>query len=58
LHPVLHAFCCKIGWRRASSVALDPEMRLSNLNDRIGKFGRADDLEKYEGALRLAGLSE
>jgi len=36
----------------ARALALDPEMRLSNLNDRIGKFGRADDLEKYEGALR------
>jgi len=42
----------------ARVLELDPDMRLSNLNDRISKFGRADDLEKYEGALRLAGLPE
>jgi hypothetical protein len=42
----------------ARALALDPEMRLSNLNDRISKFRRAEDLEKYVEALRLAGLPE
>jgi tetratricopeptide (TPR) repeat protein len=42
----------------ARILELDPEMRLSNLNDRTSKFGRAEDLEKYAKALRLAGLPE
>jgi TolB-like protein len=42
----------------ARALALDPEMRLSNLDDRIGKFGRAEDHKKYVEALRLAGLPE
>ncbi len=42
----------------ARILELDPEMRLSNLNDRTSKFGRAEDLEKFAKALRLAGLPE
>jgi adenylate cyclase len=42
----------------ARILEIDPEMRLSNLNDLISKFGRAEDLEKFAKALRLAGLPE
>jgi TolB-like protein/tetratricopeptide (TPR) repeat protein len=42
----------------ARALELDPEMRLSNLKDRVGVFRRADDYEKYAGALRQAGLPE
>jgi TolB-like protein/Tfp pilus assembly protein PilF len=42
----------------ARALELDPEMRLSNLNNRISKRRRAEDREKYEEALRLAGLPE
>jgi tetratricopeptide (TPR) repeat protein len=42
----------------ARALELDPEMRLSNLTDRIHKFRRAEDFEKYAEALRLAGLPE
>jgi TolB-like protein len=40
--------------RRA--LKLDPEMRVSNLKDRIGYFGRPEDCAKYAKALRRAGL--
>jgi hypothetical protein len=36
---------------------LDPDMRISNLKDRVGPF-RPDDFTKYVEALRKAGLPE
>jgi hypothetical protein len=36
---------------------LDPEMRISNLKDRIGPF-RSDDFNHLIDALRKAGLPE
>jgi tetratricopeptide (TPR) repeat protein len=42
----------------ARALELDPDMRLSNLKDRVGVFRRAEDYEKYAGALRQAGLPE
>ena len=36
---------------------LDPDMRISNLRDRIGPF-RPEDFARYESGLRLAGLPE
>jgi Flp pilus assembly protein TadD len=44
--------------RRALGLAreLDPGMRIANLKYRVGPF-RAEDFGKYEGGLRLAGLS-
>ena len=42
----------------ARALELDPDMRLSNLNERIGVFGRPQDYAAYAGALRKAGLPE
>jgi TolB-like protein/Tfp pilus assembly protein PilF len=42
----------------ARALALDPEMRISNLKDRLGAFRRPDDYAKYADALRRAGLPE
>ena len=42
----------------ARALELDPNMRLSNLKDRIGIFGRPQDYAKYADALRKAGLPE
>ena len=42
----------------ARALKLDPEMRVSNLKDRIGFFGRPEDFAKYAQALRRAGLPE
>ena len=36
---------------------LDPNLRISNLKDRVGPY-RPDDFARYLGALRLAGLPE
>jgi hypothetical protein len=36
---------------------LDPDLRISNLQDRVGPF-RSQDLAKYAEGLRLAGLPE
>jgi Flp pilus assembly protein TadD len=35
--------------------ALDPDLRLSNLKDRVGPY-RPEDFERYVMGLRLAGL--
>ena len=42
----------------ARALELDPEMRLSNLRDRIGTFRRPEDFAKYADGLRKAGLPE
>jgi TolB-like protein len=42
----------------ARALKLDPEMRVSNLKDRIGFFNRPEDFAKYAQALRRAGLPE
>jgi tetratricopeptide (TPR) repeat protein len=42
----------------ARALALDPDMRRSNLQDRIAAFRRPEDLAKYVGALVKAGLPE
>jgi TolB-like protein len=42
----------------ARALELDPEMRLSNLKERIGIFGRPQDYAKYADALGKAGLPE
>jgi tetratricopeptide (TPR) repeat protein len=42
----------------ARALELDPEMRISNLKDRLGAFRRPDDYAKYADALRRAGLPE
>jgi tetratricopeptide (TPR) repeat protein len=42
----------------ARALELDPEMRLSNLKDRVGVFRRVEDYAKYADALRQAGLPE
>jgi adenylate cyclase len=42
----------------ACALELDPDMRVSNLKDRIAPFRRADDVAKYADALRKAGLPE
>jgi TolB-like protein/Tfp pilus assembly protein PilF len=42
----------------ARALELDPDMRLSNLKDRIGTFRRPEDYAKYADALRKAGLPE
>src|SRR5215831_13395603 len=42
----------------ARALELDPDMRLSNLKDRIGIFRRPEDYAKYADALRRAGLPE
>jgi TolB-like protein/tetratricopeptide (TPR) repeat protein len=42
----------------ARALEIDPDMRLSNLKDRIGFFRRSEDYEKYADALRKAGLPE
>ena len=46
-------------WRRREKLSrFDPDMRLSNLKDRIGIFRRPEDYAKYADALRRAGLPE
>jgi hypothetical protein len=42
----------------ARALELDPDMRLSNLEYRIGIFRRPEDYAKYAEALRKAGLPE
>jgi TolB-like protein len=42
----------------ARALELDPEMRISNLKDRIGVFRRPEDYAKYAEGLRMAGLPE
>jgi Tfp pilus assembly protein PilF len=41
----------------ARALRLDPELRISNLRDRVGQI-RQEYFEKYVEALRLAGLPE
>jgi hypothetical protein len=41
----------------ARALQLDPDLRISNLKDRIGPF-RPEDLAKYVEGLRKAGLPE
>src|SRR5262245_45892658 len=48
----------KAQWAVARALELDPDMRLSNLKDRIGIFRRPEDYAKYADALRRAGLPE
>jgi hypothetical protein len=40
------------------ALELDPDMRRSNLKDRIGTFRRLEDFAKYADGLRTAGLPE
>ncbi|MGH6816580.1 MAG: winged helix-turn-helix domain-containing tetratricopeptide repeat protein [Hyphomicrobiaceae bacterium] len=40
------------------ALELDPDMRISNVKDRIGVFGRAEDCAKFVDGLRQAGLPE
>src|SRR5262249_31952266 len=42
----------------ARALELDPDMRLSNLKDRIGIFRHGEDYAKYADALRKAGVPE
>jgi TolB-like protein/Tfp pilus assembly protein PilF len=42
----------------ARALEFDPEMRVSNLEGRIGWFRRQEDFAKYADALRKAGLPE
>jgi TolB-like protein/DNA-binding winged helix-turn-helix (wHTH) protein len=42
----------------AQALELDPDMRISNLKERIGIFRRAEDYSKYVDGLRRAGLPE
>ena len=42
----------------ALALQLDPDMRISNLKDRIGTFRRPQDYAKYAEGLRMAGLPE
>jgi len=42
----------------ARALELDPQMRISNLKDRIGIFRRQEDFAKYAEGLRIAGLPE
>jgi hypothetical protein len=42
----------------ARALELDPDMRISNLKERIGIFRRAEDYSKYVDGLRKAGLPE
>jgi len=42
----------------ARALELDPQMRISNLKDRIGIFRRPEDFAKYAEGLRIAGLPE
>ena len=37
---------------------LNPTLRVSNLKDVLGPYRRAEDLARYEEALRKAGLPE
>ena len=37
---------------------LDPSLRVSDVRNRIGSFGRPEDLARYEEGLRKAGLPE
>jgi TolB-like protein len=40
------------------ALELDPQMRISNLKDRVGIFRRPEDFAKYAEGLRIAGLPE
>ena len=42
----------------ARPLELDPDLRVSNLKDRIGTFRRPEDFAKYAEGLRKAGLPE
>jgi tetratricopeptide (TPR) repeat protein len=42
----------------ARALALDPDMRISNIKDRIAAFGRAEDYAKFVDGVRKAGLLE
>jgi TolB-like protein len=42
----------------ARALELDPEMRISNIKDRVGAFRRPEDYAKYAEGLRMAGLPE
>jgi tetratricopeptide (TPR) repeat protein len=42
----------------ARALELDPDMRLSNIKNRIGTFRRPEDFAKYADGLRRAGLPE
>jgi TolB-like protein/Tfp pilus assembly protein PilF len=42
----------------ARALELDPDMRLSNLKDRLGIFRRPEDYAQYADALRKAGVPE
>jgi len=42
----------------ARALELDPDIRISNLKERVGAFGRAEDYAKYVEGLRKAGLPE
>jgi TolB-like protein len=42
----------------ARALELDPDMRVSNLRDRVGPFQRAEDYARYVDGLRKAGLPE
>ena len=37
---------------------MDPTRRMSNVEETLGPYRRAKDLERYKKALRLAGLPE
>jgi hypothetical protein len=38
--------------------AVNPGLRLSGLNDRLGPYRRTEDLARYQEGLRQAGLPE
>ena len=42
----------------ARLLALDPDLRVSDVRNRTGSFGRPEDLARYEEGLRKAGLPE
>jgi TolB-like protein len=42
----------------ARALEIDPDMRVSNVKDRIGAFGREEDYAKFVDGLRRAGLPE
>ena len=61
ISAVSHAFGGRLDEARkavALALELDPEMRISNLKDRIGTFRRQEDYAKYAEGLRMAGLPE
>jgi hypothetical protein len=42
----------------ARLLVLDPGLRVRDVRNRIGRFGRPEDLARYEEGLRKAGLPE